>query len=380
MLGTEIFPIASTIGSNGGSTYTSRTISPATPLFAVSFIAQDTQLSAIAIYLGAASGSPVLSAYIVPTDGATGFSSAPNTSPIANALASVLNVSCSIGINNFTGFSGHTLTVGAEYWIVFKFISGTSCAAFFSAAGFLFSPVSAKTSIMNGCRWEATSATEPVTWSNNGQYFYPTFIGFTYTSGKVVSFPATVLGAGNAATADRICHTNSSVWQGIGQRYVLSLTQWCNVVGFAITLRKVAVGVVGALYVDAYINGVKVATSNSVPASLTTTSSFVGIFEFPRSIKVQPGASITFIITSEENTADTPSSNYTYTYLMAFVDSPSVRANLPCGGRMWKVNWNGATNVFTESTTTLLQAAVLLDGTSPFIPAPLNRRKYFNQR
>ena len=376
MLAQESIPVANTLFSYAVLA-SSRSVSTTVPLFAASFIAKDTQLSSISVYILGASGSPVASVYIVPTDGSTGATSAPNTSPTATALASVANVALVAGVSTISGFGAHTLTVGAEYWIVFKYISGTSFSPGFMAAGTITGLSPTKTTVYNGIRWESAGTVEPVTWATNGTFNPLGFWGFVYTSGKSASFPCSYIGAGNGTA--KIYHTSASSWLGVGQRYILSLTQWANVTGFVISLRKATVSVAGSLYVDAYINGAKVATSNSVPPSLTSTTVGAVVFDFPRNIAVPPGASITFIVSSTEDLTD-DAADYTYDYTLTFTDSASVRANLPFGGRMWRVIWDGATNTFTESTTTISQAAVLLDANVPFPPAPLNRRKYHNQR
>ena len=377
MLDFNTIPIANTLFNSVGVSNTSRSISPTVPLFTVSFIATDTKLSEFSLYTPVATGSPILNAYIVPSDPSAGITATPINTPITGAIATSLNNAGISGSTVFSVFSDHTLTIGNEYFLVINFISGTSLSIYFVNAGLITSVATTKTSFYNAIRWESSSASEPVTWGTSGSFGSFGGIQIKYTSGQVFSVTG-LIGAGTQFE-NRIYHTNSSTWVGAGPEYILSPNQYCNVAGFAPVLRKANASFSGSLYVDAYINGAKVATSKEIPPSYTSTSASIIIFEFPRVLCVPPGAKIAFIVLSTENAIDT-SVVYTYLYVCNFEDSPENRKVLPCNGQIWSLTRNEAANTFVKYSNKIYQAAILLDGTNPFPPAPLNRRKYINQR
>lgn len=346
----------------------SRNVSSSTPLIAFGFVALDTQLASIDIRVGSGSGSPVANVYLVPGTSSTTQDS-PVTTPTASALASATNVSLAVGINTIS-FGSHTLTVGEKYWLVFKYVSGTS-AGFYYLGGALFNQsISGPGRVTrdNYLRIEATSATEPVTWISPAAVCVLTALRQVYTSGKTHGF----LGINGGDTTNTVRHRSeaSGEVRGIGQAFTIPVGMRLNLKAFVIGFRVTTSTATDIeFYAECYINRSLVATSlPQYSADLYSTGHVLLSFEFERPIKVPDNCELLIMVMCKYHT----DAYYFYSTRLSLLDN-YANEHMPQPIRRAAYYVNDGTGI-TVNQNAVTSCGLLLDADEPFYTAPINRR------
>lgn len=262
-----------------------------------------------------------------------------------------------------SNFSGYTLTPGQLYWVVVKNITATP-ASNYPTVTFSYGqmPIWVNTDATQ-CRFYKKATSDGSTWGSAAGTVASIMFGFS--DGSWVGSPVVTSAYFSTSGVDR-------AYTGVELGGVMTTPDnvMLNVVGIWGWIRKI--GSPGDLQLKLYLGQSLFAQCIDVPAAQTSTSAASISGFFSRPVVLPPKAKIRIMHTS---TAGDNTSNYYYlsgqTYDSNYPDNaPSV---VDTYTRL-------ASGTFTDTAGKCPAMALLLDGANPFLPLPLDRRKYSTLR
>lgn len=317
----------------------------------LSFVATSTTLNEVNLYCSAATGATKLRVTIRP-DSAGGPG---NSSSVLSGGSVQKTVGLSTGFINIPNFTC-TLVVGARYWIVAYLETDIN-----QSITIQWATVSQKYRVGNGFGWSKVHGTNIDTLATSGIQGVAGY-WVKYADGIVDGFPVSTLVAGTVDGVDRIYGS-----KGCGFSFIAPTR--LNVSGVAVNMAAKSGAPTGTMALNIYCGSSLLAQSVGYPCA---TTQGVNCFGFIRSVELQPGVTYRCIV--EETTVLNNISNYSK---IAYVGTDT---NYPTPFVMRPRKCSVSGGVFTEDSTKIPLAALVLDNGNPFPSPPLNRRQFNSMR